>query len=74
MDMPPFFFASNFPPLSAIPTDPLQELNKRFPEQTPKLTDSLDTIRFKSGQRDLMQFLNAVFIARNYGRRYCLEW
>lgn len=49
----------------AIPADLLKKLNEMHPERTPTLTDSVDLIRFKSGERSVVQFLNAMFIAQN---------
>ncbi len=49
----------------AIPADLLKKLNEMHPERTPALTDGVDLIRFKSGERSVVQFLNAMFIAQN---------
>ncbi len=52
----------SFPAISA---DLLRKLNEMFPERSPKLTDSVDLIRFNSGERSVVQFLNAMFLAQN---------
>lgn len=49
----------------AIPADLLNKLNEMFPERTPKLSDSVDLIRFNSGQRDVVGLLNMVFKEQN---------
>lgn len=40
-----------------IPADLIEALDRIFPEKTPPLSMSLDEIRFKSGQRSVVQFL-----------------
>lgn len=38
----------------------LDALDKLFPERTPELTDSIDQIRYASGQRSVIRFLNGL--------------
>ena len=38
----------------------LDALDYLFPEQTPKLTDSIDQIRYASGQRSVALFLRGL--------------
>lgn len=35
-------------------------LDQLFPEKTPELTDSIEQIRFASGQRAVVRFLKAI--------------
>jgi hypothetical protein len=51
--------------LPYIPKELLDFLNKRFPERTPGLNDTVDQIRFESGQREVVRFLNKLFIDQN---------
>lgn len=51
--------------LPHIPKELLDFLNKRFPERTPGLNDTLDQIRFESGQREVVRFLNKLFDDQN---------
>jgi len=38
----------------------LDALDKLFPEKTPGLTDSIDQIRYSSGQRSVIHFLRGL--------------
>ena len=38
----------------------LDALDKLFPEKTPALTDSVDQIRYSSGQRSVIHFLRGL--------------
>ena len=38
----------------------LDALDKLFPEKTPALTDSIDQIRYSSGQRSVIYFLRGL--------------
>lgn len=38
----------------------LDALDKLFPERTPDLTDSIDQIRYASGQRSVIRFLRSL--------------
>jgi hypothetical protein len=38
----------------------LDALDKLFPERSPELTDSVDQIRYASGQRSVIRFLKAI--------------
>ena len=40
-----------------VPRDLIDALDKRFPEKTPSLTASLDEIRWKGGERNVVRFL-----------------
>lgn len=37
-------------------------LDQLFPERTPELTDSIDKIRYSSGQRSVIRFLKGLRI------------
>lgn len=51
--------------LPYIPKELLDFLNERFPERTPGLNDTVDQIRFESGQREVVRFLNKLFVDQN---------
>lgn len=51
-----------FPP---IPKELLELLETRFPDRAPDLGESLDSIRFKSGQVSVIRFLRYVFNLQN---------
>lgn len=51
--------------IARIPQDLLEELEERFPERTPTLHQSIDEIRFQSGQRDVIRFLRDQFNRQN---------
>lgn len=38
----------------------LDALDQLFPERTPELTDSLDQVRYASGQRSVIRFLRGL--------------
>lgn len=38
----------------------LDALDRFFPERTPELTDSIDQIRYASGQRSVIRFLRGL--------------
>ena len=38
----------------------LEALEAFFPERTPELTDSIDQIRYASGQRSVIRFLRSL--------------
>ena len=38
----------------------LVALDRLYPERTPDLKDSIDEIRFKSGQRSVIRFLHSL--------------
>lgn len=38
----------------------LEALELMFPERTPELTDSIDQIRYASGQRSVIRFLRSL--------------
>jgi len=38
----------------------LDALDQLFPERTPELTDSIDQIRYASGQRSVIRFLRGL--------------
>jgi hypothetical protein len=38
----------------------LDALDKLFPEKTPELTDSIDQVRYSSGQRSVIRFLRGL--------------
>lgn len=38
----------------------LEALELMFPEKTPELTDSVDQIRYASGQRSVIRFLRSL--------------
>jgi hypothetical protein len=38
----------------------LDALDQLFPERTPELTDSVDQIRYASGQRSVIRFLRGL--------------
>lgn len=40
--------------------DVLVALDKLFPERSPELTDSIDQIRYASGQRSVIRFLRSL--------------
>lgn len=38
----------------------IDALDKLFPEKTPELTDSIDQVRYSSGQRSVIRFLRGL--------------
>ena len=38
----------------------LDAIDELFPEKTPELTDSIDQIRYSSGQRSVIRFLRSL--------------
>ena len=38
----------------------IDALDKLFPEKTPELTDSIDHVRYSSGQRSVIRFLRGL--------------
>lgn len=44
-----------------IPQDLLEELDQLFPDRCPSLSDSIDMIRHKAGQRSVINFLTMKF-------------
>ncbi|MBM4179493.1 MAG: hypothetical protein FJ211_09195 [Ignavibacteria bacterium] len=38
----------------------LDALDQLFPEKTPELTDSIDQVRYASGQRSVIRFLRGL--------------
>ena len=38
----------------------LDALDQLFPERTPELTDSIDQVRYASGQRSVIRFLKGL--------------
>jgi hypothetical protein len=51
-----------FPP---IPKELLEVLEKRFPDVSPEITDSLDLVRFKTGQVSVVRLLRHQFTLQN---------
>lgn len=51
-----------FPP---IPKELLEALEKRFQDIAPDLQDSIDSIRFQSGQVSVVRFLRHQFNLQN---------
>jgi len=45
----------------------LDALDKLFPERTPELTDSVDQIRYASGQRSVIRFLRGLTSGNDAG-------
>lgn len=46
--------------VQGISDEVLDALNRLFPERTPELTDSVDQIRYSSGQRSVVRFLQGL--------------
>lgn len=44
-----------------IPLNVVEYLESRFPDRSPELSDSLDAIRYKSGQASVARHLRAVY-------------
>ena len=45
---------------SLVDTELLDALDKVFPEKSPELSDSIDQIRYASGQRSVIRFLRGL--------------
>jgi hypothetical protein len=45
---------------SKLDDEMLDALDELFPERTPELTDSLDQVRYASGQRSVIRFLRGL--------------
>ena len=43
-----------------IPQEAIEILDRFFPERTPPLCDSIDQIRYSSGQRSVVRFLKEL--------------
>ena len=43
-----------------IPREAVEILDRFFPERTPPLSDSIDQIRYASGQRSVVRFLKEL--------------
>jgi hypothetical protein len=48
----------------------LDALDQLFPERTPELGETLDQIRYASGQRSVVRFLKAITNERNGPQPY----
>lgn len=44
-----------------VTDEALAALEQLFPERTPELNDSIDQIRYASGQRSVIRFLRGLF-------------
>jgi len=44
----------------ALTDEALDALDQLFPERTPELTDSIDQVRYASGQRSVIRFLRGL--------------
>lgn len=54
-----------FVPIPPIPQDVVGYLNIVFPERSPEITDSINEIYFKAGQRSVVRFLIRLFEDQN---------
>ena len=45
---------------SRIDDEMLDALDELFPERSPELTDSIDKVRYDSGQRSVIRFLRGL--------------
>ena len=45
---------------SLVDSELLDALDKVFPEKSPELSDSIDQIRYASGQRSVIRFLRGL--------------
>ena len=45
---------------SLVDSELLDALDKVFPERSPELSDSIDQIRYASGQRSVIRFLRGL--------------
>ena len=45
---------------SKLDSEMLDALDELFPEKSPELTDSIDTVRYDSGQRSVIRFLRGL--------------
>jgi hypothetical protein len=46
--------------VQGVSDEVLDALDQLFPEHTPDLTDSIDKIRYSSGQRSVIRFLRGL--------------
>ena len=46
--------------VQGVSDEVLDALDRLFPERTPELTDSLDQVRYSSGQRSVIRFLKGL--------------
>jgi hypothetical protein len=46
--------------VQGISDEVLDALDRLFPERTPELTDSIDQVRYSSGQRSVIRFLQGL--------------
>lgn len=44
----------------SLTDEALTALDQLFPERTPELTDSIDQVRYASGQRSVIRFLRGL--------------
>jgi hypothetical protein len=48
-----------------VPANLLEALDRRFPERTPELSEGIDIIRYRSGQRSVVHMLRAIYEEQN---------
>ena len=46
--------------VQGVSDEVLDALDRLFPERTPELTDSIDQVRYSSGQRSVIRFLHGL--------------
>ena len=46
--------------VQGVSDEALDALDRLFPERTPELTDSIDQVRYSSGQRSVIRFLQGL--------------
>ena len=44
-----------------IPKDLLDELNDRFPHRSPAIDEDIHALRWRGGQRSVVEFLNRIY-------------
>tara|TARA_B100000963_G_scaffold285862_1_gene254835 strand:+ start:1317 stop:1493 length:177 start_codon:yes stop_codon:yes gene_type:complete len=54
--------------LPLIPKDLLDELNQRFPNQSPQIGETHQDLIWRGGQRSVIEFLNKVFEEQDASR------
>tara|TARA_Y100000022_G_C13082267_1_gene298291 strand:+ start:260 stop:436 length:177 start_codon:yes stop_codon:yes gene_type:complete len=54
--------------LPLIPKDLLDELNRRFPNQSPQNGETHNDLIWRGGQRSVIEFLNKVFEEQDASR------
>lgn len=51
-----------------IPRDLLEELNQRFPKESPTISETERELMWRGGQRSVIEFLNTTYVDQEASR------